>query len=167
MRRSVSWSSGRGRSIRSPFDLATRAASARRGLMDLAMSSAVVPFGTSLVLPSGSLTWMLSDIDKALYSAESLEFKGGNGEGQTDLRPPTGSGGERECPQWSLVVPTWFLARSGELLLQTSLWPTPRPYRARSTRWWRSVHQLASPEAGICCGRWSSPGGPTCLRWPS
>jgi len=29
---------------------------------------------------------MLSDIDKALYSAESFEFKGGNGEGQTRRR---------------------------------------------------------------------------------
>jgi hypothetical protein len=30
--------------------------------MDLATSSAVVPLGTSLVLPSGSLIWILSDI---------------------------------------------------------------------------------------------------------
>jgi len=35
--------------------LGRRAASARRGLMDLATSRAVVPLGTSLMLPSGSL----------------------------------------------------------------------------------------------------------------
>src|SRR2546422_3477074 len=60
MRSSASLSSGRVRSIRSPLVLATSAASARRGLMDLATSSAVVPLGTSFVLPSGSLIWMLS-----------------------------------------------------------------------------------------------------------
>lgn len=27
---------------------------------------------------------MVSDMDRLLYSAESFEFKGGNGEGQTD-----------------------------------------------------------------------------------
>src|SRR5213594_2962993 len=46
MRSSASLSSGRVRSIRSPMVLAT--------------SSAVVPLGTSFVLPSGSLMWMLS-----------------------------------------------------------------------------------------------------------
>src|SRR5207253_10578036 len=60
MRSSASLSSGRVRSIRSPLVLATSAASAKRGLMDLATSSAVVPLGTSFVLPSGSLMWMLS-----------------------------------------------------------------------------------------------------------
>src|SRR5206468_13128094 len=60
MRSSASLSSGRVRSIRSPLVLATSAASASRGLMDLATSSAVVPLGTSFVLPSGSLMWMLS-----------------------------------------------------------------------------------------------------------
>src|ERR1035441_1644159 len=76
MRRSVSWSSGRVRSMRSPFDLAARAASAKRGLMDLATSSAVVPFGNSLVLPSGSLRWMLSDMVKPciLLNLLSLSF---------------------------------------------------------------------------------------------
>ena len=34
--------------------LAARAASARRGEIDFAMSRAVVPWGTSLMLPSGS-----------------------------------------------------------------------------------------------------------------
>src|SRR2546427_12317627 len=62
MRSSASLSSGRVRSIRSPLVLATSAASAKRGLMDLATSSAVVPLGTSFVLPSGSLMWMLSAI---------------------------------------------------------------------------------------------------------
>src|SRR2546425_3869708 len=60
MRSSASLSSGRVRSIRSPLVLATSAASASHGLMDLATSSAVVPLGTSFVLPSGSLMWMLS-----------------------------------------------------------------------------------------------------------
>src|ERR1700692_440071 len=93
MRSSVSFSSGRVRSIRLPLVFATRAASARRGLMDFATSSAVVPFGTSLRLPSGSLTWMLSYIVEALYSAEAFEFKGANGEGQTDSRPHAGAVG--------------------------------------------------------------------------
>jgi len=44
-----------------PFELsgptfATKAASANRGLMDFATSSAVVPLGTSFTDPSGSLT---------------------------------------------------------------------------------------------------------------
>src|SRR5438445_11656139 len=60
MRSSASLSSGRVRSIRSPLVLATSAASASRGLMDLATSSAVVPLGTYFVLPSGSLMWRLS-----------------------------------------------------------------------------------------------------------
>src|SRR5437870_13623481 len=60
MRSSASLSSGRVRSIRSPLVLATRAASASRGLMDFATSRGVVPLGTSFVLPSGSLIWMLS-----------------------------------------------------------------------------------------------------------
>src|SRR5438874_12502034 len=60
MRSSASLSSGRVRSIRSPLVLATRAASACRGLMDFATSRGVVPLGTSFVLPSGSLIWMLS-----------------------------------------------------------------------------------------------------------
>ena len=42
---------------------AARAASARRGLMPRAMSRAVVPEGTSLTLPSGSFTWMSSDMN--------------------------------------------------------------------------------------------------------
>src|ERR1019366_7678550 len=76
MRRSVSWSSGRVRSMRSPFALAASAASAKRGLMDLATSSAVVPFGNSLVLPSGSLRWMLSDMIRPciLLNLLSLSF---------------------------------------------------------------------------------------------
>src|ERR1035441_8688046 len=32
------------------------------------------------------------------------------------------------------VIPMWFGARNAELRWQTSPWPTPRPYRARSTR---------------------------------
>src|SRR5438270_279259 len=38
---------------------ATRAASASRGLMERATSSGVAPLGTSFLLPSGSVTWML------------------------------------------------------------------------------------------------------------
>src|SRR5581483_5943503 len=70
MRRSVSFSRGLVRSIRSPFDLATSAASARRGLIDLATSSAVLPLGTSLVLPSGSLTCTVCDMEINLCSDE-------------------------------------------------------------------------------------------------
>src|SRR6476661_661888 len=83
IRRSVSFSSGRVRSIRSPLVFAASAASARRVPMDLAMSRAVVPLGTSLTLPSGSFTWMLSAIGWDRVSAESFQFIGGGGEGQT------------------------------------------------------------------------------------
>src|SRR5581483_6414398 len=91
-RRSVSFSSGLVRSMRSPLVFATRAASARRGLIDLAMSNAVVPLGTSLVDPSGSLilitatsaeVWTVSDIIEPMYSAELFKFIGRAREGQT------------------------------------------------------------------------------------
>src|SRR5512146_2444341 len=60
MRKSVSFSRGLVRSIRSPLDLAASAAEARRGLISLATSSAVAPLGSSLTLPSGSLILMVS-----------------------------------------------------------------------------------------------------------
>jgi len=54
------------------FIFATKAASANRGLIDLAMSSAVVPLGTSLALPSGRVTWIVlfsvADIDNLVHS---------------------------------------------------------------------------------------------------
>ena len=49
----ASSSSGRVRSYSSPLTLATTAASARRGLIDLAMSMGLVPAGTDCLLPSG------------------------------------------------------------------------------------------------------------------
>src|SRR5581483_11811719 len=58
----------------------------------LAMSSAVVPLGTSLVDPSGSLilitatsaeVWTVSDIIEPMYSAELFKFIGRAREGQT------------------------------------------------------------------------------------
>src|SRR5208282_1137201 len=46
------------------------------------------------------------------------------------------------------VIPTWFWERNAALRWQTSLWPTPLRYRARSTRSWELFHQHASPAAG-------------------
>ena len=41
------------------FIFAANAASARRGLIPLAISSGVVPLGTSFLLPSGSVTLIM------------------------------------------------------------------------------------------------------------
>ena len=55
----ASFSSGRVRSYSSPLTLATMAASARRGLIDLAMSMGRVPAATDCLLPSGRVISML------------------------------------------------------------------------------------------------------------
>jgi hypothetical protein len=45
---------------------ATKAASAKRGLMERAISSGVAPLGTSFLLPSGSVTWMFWAIESVV-----------------------------------------------------------------------------------------------------
>src|SRR5215470_12694961 len=75
MRRSASFSSGRVKSIKSPLVFAAMAASARRGLIDFATSSAVEPLGNSLSLPSGRLMWMLSDMESSVYGTHERRVK--------------------------------------------------------------------------------------------
>jgi hypothetical protein len=45
----------------------------------LATSRAVVPWGTSLVLPSGSLMWMRLDMDRLCILLNLLSLKEGTG----------------------------------------------------------------------------------------
>jgi hypothetical protein len=52
--------------------LADNAASASRGLIDLAMSWAVVPLGTSFLLPSGSVTLIM-----LVVAVCDIDFRGG------------------------------------------------------------------------------------------
>src|SRR5437868_9574051 len=70
MRSSASFSSGRVRSMRSPLLRAASAACANRGLMPSATCRAVVPRGTCLALPSGSLMVMVSGINYSVYREE-------------------------------------------------------------------------------------------------
>src|SRR4051794_38296695 len=84
MRTSASCSIGFARSVSLPSIFATMAASAKRGEMDFAISSAEVPRGTCFTLPSGSLTLIIaaeaaswtctSDIESYRLSIQIIEF---------------------------------------------------------------------------------------------
>src|SRR6266852_7856186 len=77
---------------------------------------------------------MLSDIDKALYSAESLEFKGVNGEGQTDSGARTRSVKRLATPN-ECTNPPPFVVLNAEMSSSTARSHPQTAFRLNGVRY--------------------------------